>query len=262
MAGAISDKPGGGNGDAAHRPPTRSHAARLPVAIDLSTWRADTLQLMEESHLCAFSRDAASRAGFLDALAPFLGSLGDTQVSVLRGRLNSFCAQLENALGCQRIRRRIDGPLGVIEALRTRPSWSIDEPENGAPPHPTARPIRRRFILWEDADLLLNRDAALFSLLVDAIMGVAAECEYTGDDLLLIQRAVFLGGPALDVYAEQEDGQFKSWAHGPRSRPRWKSLTKQSGPRVYRYTIAKGGCGEVRENTRAEHATGHSSRPR
>jgi hypothetical protein len=250
MARAINDKPGGRNGNAAHRAGTRH---RLPVAIDLSTWRADTLQLMEESHLCAFSRDAASRTGFLDALAPFLGALADTQVSVLRGRLiedlYSFCAQLENALGCQRIRRRIDGPLGVIEALRTRPSWSIDEPENGAP---TTRPIRRRFIVWEDADLLLNRDAALFSLLVDAIMGVAAECEYTGDDLLLIQRAVFLGGPALDVYAEQKDGQFKSWAHGPRSRPRWKSLTKQSGPRVYRYAIAKGGCGEAREHLRVE----------
>jgi hypothetical protein len=95
-----------------------------------------------------------------------------------------------------------------------------------------------RFYVWHDADLLLMHDEALFGRLADAMMGVAAEAEYASDDLLLIHRTVFVGGPTLDEYAERSDGQFQVWAPDtPGSEPFWQIVTGVEAPPVQRYQI-------------------------
>ncbi len=214
-----------------------------PLLIDLLSWQTEALRLTEEHHLVVWARKRRLRDEFLADLMPSLARLADTQVCVLQGRtiedLNSFCAQLERALGVSRIRRAVEGPGGVIAALRSRLG------RNGA--------IKRRFIIWQDADHLLNKDHRLFGRLVDAIAGVAAEHEYATEDLLVIQRGIFLGGPALDMYAEDERGQFRSWlseepgAHGEGDeqhadvqQPLWRVITGVEAPSFIRYEIGGG----------------------
>ena len=97
--------------------------------------------------------------------------------------------------------------------------------------------MKRRYYIWLDADHLLRADHALLGMAADALMGVAAEAEYSSDDRLVIHRAVFIGGPALDVYAEDERGQFCTWAaHARRASP-WPIATGLSRPPVRRYRI-------------------------
>jgi len=84
-----------------------------------------------------------------------------------------------------RLERRIDGGRGVTGLLRSR------ETNPGRPA------CKFRFYIWHDADVLLGENEALFGRLVDAMAGVAAEAEYVSDDLLMIHRTVFVGGPLL-----------------------------------------------------------------
>lgn len=207
-----------------------------PILIDLLSWQTQALKLTEEHHLVVWSRKRRTREEFLAELVPSLARLGDTQVCVLQGRLiedlYSFCTQLEKGMGIGRMKRVIDGPEGVLAALRTRTAQG--------------HVIKRRFIVWQDADYLLKKDAALFGRLVDAIAGVAAEHEYTSEDLLVIQRGIFIGGSVLDVYAEDEQGQFRSWlsedmAVGAAGEgvqlPLWNVITGVEAPSFVRYEI-------------------------
>ena len=68
--------------------------------------------------------------------------------------------------------------------------------------------------------------------------GVAAEAEYVSDDLLLIHRTVFVGGPVLAQYAEREDGQFKVWLPDTENdEPFWQLVTGIAAPPVMQYSI-------------------------
>lgn len=213
-------------------------ARQKPVLVDLLSWQTEALRLTEEHHLVVWSRKRRVRDDFLADLAPSLARLADTQVCILQGRLiedmYSFCVQLEKAMGGGRIRRVIDGQDGVLQALRSRFSQTS--------------PIKRRFIIWQDADHLLKKDAKLFGRLVDAIAGVAAEHEYATEDLLVIQRGIFLGGPALDMYAEDERGQFRSWLSDDAEQessaneddlqlPLWSVITGLAAPSFVRHEI-------------------------
>lgn len=181
--------------------------------------------------MCAWSRLHARRRKFGVDLAWHLSSLDDTQVCVIEGTrvydLASFCTQLERAMGFERIERRIDTPTGIVGTLRRRPTRKGE------------RPIKRRFYIWLDADALLRRDHLLFGRLVDAIAGVAAEHEYANEDLLLLQRAVFVGGPSLDVYAEDPRGQFRAWWSDDGEDPLWRVVTGVESPRLLRYQIGE-----------------------
>jgi hypothetical protein len=129
-------------------------------------------------------------------------------------------------MGVGRIRRSIEGAGGVIDGLRRR-----DERADGAA-------IKRRFIMWNDAHELLRADHVLFGQLADAIAGTSAELEYVTDDALLLQRAVFVGTPALDVYAEDPRGQFVRWHGEPgEEAARWRAVTWREGPSVGRFEI-------------------------
>jgi hypothetical protein len=195
----------------------------------LPPWHVEVAQLLEEHHMVAWAHLPADRARFGLELADALTQFDDTQVCQLHGAhisdIFSFCNQLERAMGDDRIRRSIDARGGVVDALRRRP-----QPIRG-------RAIRRRFYLWHDADVMLRADHKLFGRLVDAIAGVAAEAEYASEDMLLLHRAIFIGAPSLDVYAEDPRGQFSSWLSEESEVPLWRVVSGLDVPPFIRYRI-------------------------
>ncbi len=195
----------------------------------LATWQPEVTRLLDESHVAASSPFGWQRSTFGMALGDFLRRLRDAEVCTLYGRyitdLPSFCTQLERQLPGPALEPRIDGRRGITQLLRSR------DPIRGQ------RPPRFRFFIWHDADVLLRSDARLFGRLVDALTGVAAEAEYASDDMLLLQRTVFLGGPILDSYAGYEDGQFRSWYDDDMGEPFWRVATGVERPPVCTLSI-------------------------
>ncbi len=198
-------------------------------------WLVRAAQHLDEHHLVAWSRNLALRERFGLELAWFLARMTQTQVVVIPGAtirdLDSFCEHLDYALpGNTPLARTIDGPCGVIDRLRHRSKESIIRGD--------AAIVKRRFYVWRDADVLLRFDPRLFGQIVDALCGVAAEAEYTSEDRLLIHRAVFIGGPALDLYAEDPTGQFRSWLADSRQQPLWRTVTGVTAPPMLRYALS------------------------
>jgi hypothetical protein len=196
----------------------------------VANWQPDVVQLLDEHHLIATSPAARRRMHFAGSLGQFLQGLKDAEVCSLYGRfitdLDSYCYQLERAVAGPQIERRIDGPRGVTALLRSREVFR-------------GRPASKfRFYIWHDADVLLSENEPLFGRLVDAMAGVAAEAEYVSDDLLMIHRTVFVGGPLLDEYAAKDTGQFQVWAQDDISdEPFWQVVTGIHTPPMARYTI-------------------------
>lgn len=196
----------------------------------IANWQPDVVQLLDESHLVATSGNPRLRMHFAVSLGQFLQGLRDAEVCTLYGRfitdLDSYCYQLERAIAGPQIERRVDGPRGVTALLRSRETFR-------------GRPASKfRFYIWHDADLLLSQDEALFGRLADAMMGVAAEAEYASDDLLLIHRTVFVGGPTLDCYAQKDEGQLQVWApDAPGVEPFWEIVTGVAAPPVTKYRV-------------------------
>jgi hypothetical protein len=205
------------------------------IARDRSTfagpaWVTDAAQLLEERHLVAWSGSAQARAQFVRELSSYLSSLSDTETVVVEGARIASADHLADQLGADGFEDLARSTLfagpglgeeqGVVDALRRRRL-------GGA-----GRPFKRRFILWNDANATLARSAALFGRLVDAVIGVAAEDEYASEEVLLIQRAIFIGSAALDVYAEDPRGQFRSWLADGESPALWHVVTGLAKPAV------------------------------
>lgn len=192
-------------------------------------WQPDVTQLMDESHLLAWSNLPRHRLLFAASLAQFLESLRDAEVCVFYGRfivdLDSFCHQLERAIPGGPLERRIDGPRGVTALLRSRQAF------------PGRPPSKYRYYLWHDADVLLREDPRLFGRLVDALAGVAAEAEFVDDDLLLLHRTVFVGSSLLNTYADDPQGQFRSWYPDGLGEPFWQVVTGVEEPTFSRLAI-------------------------
>lgn len=207
-----------------------SALSRKPEAVlPAQDWQADVTQMLDEHHMAAWSDSPARRTQFAVSLGQFLGSQRDTEVCVFYGKhitdLEGFCYQLERAIPGPSLDRRIDGPGGVVALLRTRASFR-GRPES-----------KHRFYIWHDADVMLRANHRLFGQLVDAIAGVAAEAEYVSDDLLLLHRAVFVGGPILDVYADDPAAQFRCWHMDQHSEAFWKVVTGIEAPPFVSYPI-------------------------
>lgn len=192
-------------------------------------WQPEVMAMLDDHHLVAWSNRSYRRLQFSATLQQFFGVQRDTDVCVLHGRfindLESFCHQLESLLPGPPLERRIGGTSGIASLLRSRHTFR-------------GRPAARyRYFVWNDADVLLRHDHVLFGDLVDALIGVAAECEFASDDLLLLQRAAFIGGPSLDLYAEDARGQFQSWKTDSSGEPFWQVVTGLEAPPVARYAI-------------------------
>jgi len=195
----------------------------------VANWQPEVVQLLDEHHLIAVSEIPRHRTHFAVSLDQFLQGLRDAEVCTLYGRfitdLDSFCYQLERAIPGPTLDRRIDGRRGVTSLLRSREVFR------------GRAPSKFRFYIWHDADILLRHDETLFGLLADAIAGVAAEAEYVSDDLLMIHRVVYVGGPLLTDYAEKSGGQFQTWHCDDAGEPFWKLVTGIDRPPVMRYQI-------------------------
>ncbi|MGE0302624.1 MAG: hypothetical protein AB7K52_09070 [Phycisphaerales bacterium] len=199
-----------------------------------SGWLSRAAQALDEHHLVAWSRNLSTRERFGLEMAWFLQRLPQAQTCVINGAivrdLDSLCRQLERALPRgEPMARSIDGRGGVIDRLRSRSSE--------APIRGEADVARHRYYVWRDAEVLLRSDPSLFERVVDAITGVAAEAEFASEDRLLIHRAVFIGGPGLDVHAEREDGPFQRWHSDRNERPLWSVVSGLAAPPVMRYAI-------------------------
>jgi hypothetical protein len=187
-------------------------------------WQPEAMALLDERHLAVWTHARGRKSQFAASLSQFLGSQRETDVVTLYGRyitdLESFCHQLERAIPVDHLERRLDGTDSVTDALRSRQTLR-------------GRSVARsRYLIWNDADVLLRADPVLFGGLVDAMLGVCAEAEYASEDLLLIQRCVFVGGAALADYADEPQGQFKSWLPDGMGDPFWALVTGVQNPDV------------------------------
>ncbi|MEN0020680.1 MAG: hypothetical protein AAF747_07350 [Planctomycetota bacterium] len=192
-------------------------------------WEPTVTQMLDENHLVAWSDRARHRVHFAAALTQFLGGLRDSEVCPFYGRhitdLESFCYQLERALPGVNLDRRIEGASGVTSLLRSRHTFRH-------------RPASKfRYFIWHDADVLVREDHRLFGRLVDALVGVSAEQEYTSDELLILHRTIFVGGPLLDVYAEDNAGQFRAWYDDGQGEPFWSVVTGLETPPIETFSI-------------------------
>lgn len=176
-----------------------------------------------------FAGEYAGPGGLRAGGAKFGGAkVGGAKVGGTRG--SAFCntdgladGLADGASAPDSVAITIDGPGGVIDCLRERNAGTSD-----------AMPMaKRRYYLWHDADTLLRRDPATFGAIFDAMAGVAAEAEYASEDLLLIHRAILVGGPALAQYAKNPAGQFQTWLTDTvGSPPLWKVITGLEHPPV------------------------------
>jgi hypothetical protein len=203
--------------------------SNLAAPIRTVPWQLQIGQSLEEHHLYATSEDARRRERFVIDLGALLAQMDDSHVVTLDGDrvhdLEGLCSELERGLGVGRIARTIDGPEGVVDALRMRPLGV------------TRAAVKRRSIIWREAHVLLREDAALFGRAVDAITGVAAEHEFCSDDVLLIQRGVFVGRPALEMYGEDPRGQFRAWYREDGEAALWRVVTGRRTPNLAPWRI-------------------------
>lgn len=200
------------------------------AAERVRNWADASSERLEEHHLVAWTRNMATAERYALSLGRMLRAMADTQVWSIAGAivrdLDSFCAQIERSLPKgMGVRRTVQGRGGVIDRLRER--YDADD----------ASAAKRRYYVWRDADVLLRHDPRLFGELVDAMTGVAAEAEYTGEDLLLLHRSIFVGGPALDVYSEDPRGQFRQWHADATGQPLWRVVSGLRRPPVSVYEI-------------------------
>jgi len=202
---------------------------KFDVPLLTTDWQADAAQLLDESHMAAWADSAELRTQFSVSLAHFLSSQRDTEVCVFYGKhitcLDSFCHQLERCLPGPPLERRLHGSRGAVNLMRTRPSFRGRVPS------------KYRYYIWHDADVLLRANPSLFGQVIDAISGVAAEAEYVSDDLLVIHRAIYVGGPILDIYADDPVAQFQSWHNDGHAEPFWKVVTGIEAPTFTKYRI-------------------------
>ena len=140
------------------------------------SWEPEVLSKLETHHIVGWSRVGAQRTRFGARLKQFLDAQPGSEVLVLHGRgildIEGFCGQLERLIPTERLARSVDGAEGIAAILRSTGS------AHGAP-------IRQRFFLWHDADVLLRNNPRLFGQLVEVIAGVSAEIEFGSDSGLL-----------------------------------------------------------------------------
>lgn len=206
----------------------RGHCA---LGTPVRGWQAELTRLLDEHHLAAWSDSLGERASFAAGLGAFLAGIEDAQVLPIYGThaadLEGLSYQIERSIpGTGPMRRKIDGPAGLVSRLRNQNVI------------PGRAPFRYRFLVWHDPDEMIERDPDLFGQVADAIAGVAAESEYASDDMLLITRAIYVGGPTLKAYAEREQGQLQSWLTDWSGEPFWRAVSGVDHPPVLASSVA------------------------
>jgi hypothetical protein len=198
------------------------------TTLNSAEWIGSITPLLDDHHLVVLSDSPLTRERFALALRHHLEGQADTKLIVVDGSqtpdIPSFCRQLESQLPAR-------PPRGA-------PTWwrdihhVIDLLANA--PH-----LRRReYLLWREADVMLEADVATFSRLVNALLGSAAEREHVSPQPLVLERVIFIGGAKLGAYAEDTTGQFCRWlADDDAGSPVWEVASVLERPPVIVYRI-------------------------
>ncbi len=198
------------------------HFGTTGFVFEPSTWQPEVLVKLESHHIAAWSADSGQRTRFGVSLGQFLGAQTGIEVCVLHGRsildLEGLCAQLERLIPVETLARTVDGPKGLASILRSRSGGH------------SSIPMRQRYLLWHDADVLLRHDPELFGQVAEVIAGVSAELEYAGDGALVIQRCVYIGGHRLAQAALDADSMLNRWADDGPGVPFWSLVTGEEAP--------------------------------
>ena len=186
------------------------------------TWQPEVHAKLDTHHIAAVTNDLRARTRFAANFQRFLATQPFTEVCILHGRsildLEGLCAQLERLIPVDELARTIDGPKGVASILRSR---SI------APGH---APIRNRYFIFHDADVLARLNPVLFGRIVEVFAGVAAELEYASAESSVIQRCLYIGGEALEAEARRHDSRLHTWADDGPGIPFWSLVTGLDHP--------------------------------
>jgi len=157
---------------------------------------AGIVQLLDEHHLAVVGSTRDIRRRWLSGLTSRIECLEGTRILHLDTgedpSLENLIRQLDRSLPEIRIR-----PHDVDGLIRSFRRLSISD--------------RRMFILWENADCMLEDDVQLFGEVADALLSCAVQHEFLSDDRLTLDRVVFTGSEKLGAYAEEGGGQFRSW---------------------------------------------------
>jgi hypothetical protein len=195
--------------------------SRSASSLGRATRFASVAQLLDEHHLVVLGDDAGDRAAFAASLIEQVELIEGTEVARLPGAaiadVPSFAGALARALSMPTAPRT---ERGLIELLRATPA-----------------PVKRRYVVWEDADATLEKDVRLFGRLAGALLGAAAEHEHLSPDPLVLLRAVFLGGAKLGAYLESERSQFQSWTLDDGTTPFAEVAAILPQPRVMAYRL-------------------------
>ncbi len=199
----------------------------MPAGFDSSTWSEQMISLLDDHHLVILSDSTSQRSTAGRLLQHRLGMLPETEVIDIDGTaaldMASFCQQIMAAA-----RNRLGDSNGNGNAYLQRLIAHL---------RMLRRKTKRRYVIWHDADAMLEQDVATFSVLVNALLAVAAEHEHTTRSPLLLQRAVFIGGAKLGAYAEDIHGQFCCWLDDADDAPFWDVLSAVDRPRVIVYRM-------------------------
>jgi hypothetical protein len=193
-----------------------------PEIAESTSWPTGLTQLLDEHHLVVLAGDPARRAEFARSLAAHLETVPDAVTIDIPGQqatsLAGFCGVLSEAMHLDRpIPASLDG---LTRLLRSDPLQA-----------------RHQYLIWREADALLEADVKLFSRLVNALLSIAAEFEHINPDVLTLERLIFLGGDKLGAYAEDESGQFCTWLTEGGSTRFWEVTSCVSRPPVLIYRL-------------------------
>jgi hypothetical protein len=179
-------------------------------------------QLLDEHHLVVLGEDQETRRIFADALVEQVIAVDGTEVLRLDGGTITSLPTFAGAFA--RARGLVPRPIKDVDSFITRlRDWTSS--------------ARMRYIVWDDADQLLEADVSLFGQLANALLGVSAEREFVSSDRLVIQRVVFVGDNKLGAYAEEERGQLRSWHFADGSTPFWEVAACLTRPPVLTYRL-------------------------
>ncbi len=188
-----------------------------------STWQPEVLAKMDTHHIVGIADDPRERTRFASTLHRFLSTQPNTEVCILHGRsifdIEGLCAQLECLIPSDTpLTRTIDGPGGVASFLRKHPIISG---------HP---PIRRRYFIYHDADILARANPDLFGQIAEVFAGVAGELEFAMGESTLLQRCLYLGGNALENEARSPESRLHTWSSDGPGIPFWSLVTGLDQP--------------------------------
>ena len=212
-----------------------------PAVFESTSWPDGLIQLLDDHHVAILCDEGRARHHAERAIHEQLSRLPESRVididCAAARDLPSFCKQLEPHFADRKPRpeqwwRDVNSVIDLLRGSDTGTAQGSAFPLAGS-----EIGVKREYFLWHEAECLLETDLALFSALVNAFLGVAAEREHISAERLLIQRVVFFGGAKLGAYADDPKGQFSCWLKDDEGSPLWEVISVVERPMVITYRV-------------------------